>query len=302
MTGARRIHFLVRPPNCMMPDMKTIRRFTAAVPWLFPALLAAILILPGGCAVKRKRLIVSLDRPLPPPTATGPAAARPAPQPFQPPTEIQVLRLTLPLGTFSANQKVWSMLEHNVASGKTTAWLSANGLRAGTATFSVWKKIVKLINKPGSTNQRIYCQVNGVRSVALVVRPNVRREILVYHTLPGGLVVRTYRNCDDVILLAAHENRKIPATIVQIEPAVNLGTVTFRRGPLALGIVRGVRPLQRVFTRLRISVAIPPRRFLVIAPSDPRGRPLSVGSAFLSRPQHVPPRETVLVFVPMNVR
>lgn len=286
----------------MMPVMKTIRRFTAVVPWLFPAFLAAILILPGGCAVKRRRLIVSLDRPLPPAAATGPASARPAPRPFQSPTEIQVLRLTMPLGTFSANQRVWSLLAHNVAPGKTTALLSANGFRAGTGTFPVWKKIVKLINKPGSTNQRIYCQVNGVRSVALVVRPNVRREILVYHTLPGGLVVRTYRNCDDVILLAAHVNQQIPATIVQIEPAVNLGTVTFRRGPLALGIVQGARPRQRVFTRLRISVAIPPRRFLVIAPANPRGRPLSVGSVFLSRPQRVPSRETVLVFVPMNVR
>lgn len=266
-----------------------------------------------GCSVTKKRIVPLLPVTPGPASATRPAlssnpaaASQPAPghsslEPlYNSVAEVQILRLHLPLGRFTGNKKIWRILSPIVASRRTLHLLAANGIRSGTASFTQWRHIAPWLNKPGTTSQRIYCQLSGTHPVTVTVRSNVQRELLAYRDAKSALTVRTFRNCDNDILLAAHLLEHSPDTVIQLEPAVRLGTVTFTRGPHALGLIQGTRPVEHLFPQLQMTVQIAPQHFVVLAAADATGRPASIGSAFFSETRRVPPRETVLLFIPMN--
>ncbi len=273
------------------------------------AAVLVILLVSAGCTVTRKRVVPVM-----------PAGRAPASEPagkalpltnsrekksgpatlYNAAAEVQILRLRMPLGRFTANKKIWRILSPVNARNRTVNLLKANGFRCGTASFKQWRKIAPWLNKPGTTSQRIYCQIAGTRPVSITVRADVRRELLAYVDSHNSLTLRTYRNCDNNMLLAAHLLSGSPDTVIQLEPAVLLGTVTFTRGPHTLGLIQGSRPVEHPFPRMQMTVRIAPQHFVVIAAADARGAPASVGSAFLSETRRVPPRETVLLFIPMN--
>ena len=277
--------------------MRLTRRFRSAALAAAGVLGTTSLLLLASCTVKRGPFLVSLNRAPPTPHVSAPAARA---SPFPPALQVQVLVLHLPLGACSNNPGVWKLLRPVANADATTALLAANGFRAGLAPFTAWKTIAQLLNRPGATHQRIYCQLSAIHPVTLTARANVRREIVAWRGLDGGLTVRTYQDCDNVFLLAAHVRPDSSETIVQLEPAVDLGTVAFQRGPAALGVVAGVQPLQHVFSTMRIDAAIPPHYFLLLAPAAARRSALSLAARFLTQTRRVPQRETVLVFVPVG--
>ncbi len=303
-----------RPPATVSSD--PLSAWSSAIPrltvWLVGPLLLLCLVL-TGCSVTKKRVVPRL------PVAPTPAPTTPAKTPsssvstghtvpghssleplYNSVAEVQILRLRLPLGRFTGNKTIWRIFSPIAASRRTLHLLAANGIRSGTASFKQWRRIAPWLNKPGTTSQRIYCQLSGINPVTVTVRSNVQRELLAYLNAKNALTVRTFRNCDNDILLAAHLLEHSPDTVMQLEPAVRLGVVTFTRGPHALGLIQGTRPVEHLFPQLQMTVQIAPQHFVVLAAADATGRPASIGSAFLSETRRVPPRETVLLFIPMN--
>ena len=286
---------------------------------MIPLLIILIAASLTGCAVTRRRIVplqaaapvagqLSSNKSIAPtqtkPDTVGtkkPVAGKPLPATlYNSVAEIQILKLRMPLGLFTGNKKIWRILAPVDASNRTTALLKANGFRCGTASFKQWRKIAPWINKPGTTSQRIYCQIAGTRPVALTVHSNIQRELLAYVDSHNTLTLRTYRGCDNEILMAAHLLTTSPDTVLQLEPAVKLGTVTFARGPHTLGLMQGTRPVEHLFARMQLTLRIAPHHFVVLAAADAVGKPASIGSAFLSETRRIPPRETVLLFIPMN--
>ncbi len=211
-----------------------------------------------------------------------------------------VYQMVLPAGTFTNQPKVWSYLKPDKAGAKSSKLLRLNGLRAGIAKTNVWPNIRKLIDVPGASTKPEFCQINGVAAITILTHAAIRRELVVYHSADGTPHVRSYRGCDNVMLLAMHYQKSTGNTIVQIEPAVDSGAVHFARPGGAVGIVGGVQPVRHVFSNLQISTPIPPGHFLVIAPVKPRNAPFSIGVEFLCATDKVPPKESVLVVVPVQ--
>lgn len=136
---------------------------------------------------------------------------------------IQVIEVSLPIGKFSQNPKVWKLLTKAPVGPRTAHLLAANGFKTAEGTFKAWTSIRKLINGPGVTSQAVYCQIANIAPAVLTVHSDVHSQMLTYHTAAEPLVVRTYRNCDDQFLAAANSNPKYGITIISLEPAVRLG-------------------------------------------------------------------------------
>lgn len=233
---------------------------------------------------------------------SSPVSYRPFPKGYTPPTTVAVFQIRLPIGIFSDNKKVWKLLHNGTNSPATIALLRANGMRAGQAAIPVWHKIYKLINVSGGTTSTTLCQTTGLSKVQIAVRRNIRRELLLYHDATGRAILRSYRDCDNVFILAMHINPNTRSTVVQLEPAVNLGTVSFHRGRHSLGLVGGSHPQLHAFARLQVIADIPPGDFLVVSPIHTLRQPFSIGPEFLSQSARIPPRETILVMVPVRER
>ncbi len=222
------------------------------------------------------------------------------PKGYRPPAVVAIYQIRLPIGTFSNNKKIWKILHPAVGSRGAIALLHANGIRAGQAKIPAWHKIYKLIhNASGATTSTTYCQTSGLAKLLVTVRKDIRRELIFYHQLNGRAVLRSYHDCDNIFVLAMHINTKTKSTVVELQPAVNVGTVSFRRGPHAMGLTAGTHPDLHAFANLQIKADIPPGRFLVLCPWHARQHPFSMGSQFLSDTTHIPPRQTVLIMVPL---
>lgn len=213
---------------------------------------------------------------------------------------VVVYKLTLPVGTFSANRKVWRQLNEDVVGARTTVLLAENGLRAGEAPRVRWPAIARLINVQGSLNQPIICKSDGRSALTLLTRKNVESEIIAYVDHQQHQVCRTYVDCDDGLMMAMRLVHGGRATQVALEPVVHLGTVSFKRNGMHLGLTGEVRPLIKPFAGLQMAATVKRQHFLVLCPAAPKRDKFSIGSQFLSHTQTLPATETVLVFVPVQ--
>jgi hypothetical protein len=247
----------------------------------------------GGPSTPTYRFVVSDGAIVPASQSTAPALPPPVLPVF-----IQIVKVELPLGTFSQNPGVWEILQP-AAGHPNAALLAENGLQTGSAEVSAWKALIKLINKPGVSFENIFCRIAAVQPANLTVRPNVSEELISYRTPQSPLVMRTYNNCDDLFFIAAQANTDSGEALLEIQPAVNLGTVTFNRSSNEMGIVQSSEPDIETLGNLRFSATIEPGQFFVMAPDTAGHNPNTIGSVFLSRIDREPQMETVLIFIPL---
>lgn len=260
------------------------------------AILCGLLL--SACSVKKGPIQIGMTRPLAP--SAQPRAVRTR-RPYLPPTVVEMISLNMPAGKFNHNQAIWKLLSPLDLPPEDLKILHANGLRVGGASFSQWKRLSKILNTiKGLISQRNYIQAADLRAVVVNTKVNVKHQLIAFRPLDGNLVLRTFHNCDDVFLLTADISKMENRTVLQIVPAVNLGTVTFNRGPYALGVIRGSEPERHLFRHLIFTVPLPPKHFMVVAPAHIHSQPNAVGPTFLTDSRHVPARESVLVFAPID--
>lgn len=261
--------------------------------------LGLLLLLPAACTVVHRGPIqVGMSQPLQP-------SAQPkiihTPHAYTPPTVVEMISLNMPQGAFNHNPAIWKLLSPLTISHTDRRMLGSNGLRTGAASFSRWKALSKILNSiKGLISQRSYIQTAALQAVIVNAKMNVHRELIAFRPLDDRLILRTFNDCDNIFLLTAQIDRRRNDTVLQIVPAVNLGTVTFHRGPYTLGIVQATEPRRHIFRHLIFNIPLPPHHFMVVAPTGIKSHPNLIGPTFLSDGRQVPARETVLVFAPLD--
>ncbi len=150
--------------------------------------------------------------------------------PLRPVAKVHLLKLTMPIGTFSLNQKVWRQLDEDSLDSKTSVLLAQNGLRAGVGPQSRWPAIAKLIDLPGATTQEYFCQTDGRTSINIVTRANIPEQTVFYVDKDLQLQGRTFDRCDNAVRLSMNKVKDSSDLVVQVEPVVQLGTIEVLRG------------------------------------------------------------------------
>jgi hypothetical protein len=223
------------------------------------------------------------------------------------PTRMIVYKITLPVGTFSTNDKVWAQLNEDGLDSKTNVLLAQNGLRAATGPIARWETLGKIIDVPGATTDQMVCQTDGHSTLNVVTRSNISDQIVVSIDRDLQQQGRTFEHCDNGFRLTMRkvralkkDDKALPQLMVELEPVVTQGSAALmQRSPsLTLNSGGGAFTSEEEFSDLQMGATLAADQFLVVSPQDPKESRFSVGSLWLSNPDHVPATETVLVFIP----
>ncbi len=211
---------------------------------------------------------------------------------------ITVLKITVPVGTLSGNDKAWQQVSEDVLDTKTSVMLAQNGLRAGSAPQNRWAGLSKLLDVPGARTEQFACQTDGRSSLNVVTRPNVAEQLVVSIDHDLRQTVRTLEKCDNAFRLSMRLLKGKSELFIQLEPVATLGTISVQREEHEMGVTRTGFIMEESFSDLRLGAVLPQDHFLVISAADPKTNKYSVGSLWLAETQRLPATETVLVFVP----
>ncbi len=214
---------------------------------------------------------------------------------------VQLVQLSLPVGTFSGNEKVWRQLDQDALDSDTSIMLAENGIRAAVAPVQRWPSLQKLINVPGAATQIFTLQTDGRSSVEIVTHPNIAEQTISSIDRDREMHVRTFERCDNSMRLSLVQRRDSSQLTIQLEPVVQLGTISVVRRPEDIGIVSNTLRHEETFSNLRLAASLGTHEFLVLAPAPAnKENKFSVGSRFLTNTDKIPPMETILVFLPLN--
>jgi hypothetical protein len=242
--------------------------------------------------------------------AAGSAATDPAadlgPAPGNVPTDVidredrptvRVMMVTLPVGTVSGNEKVWRLLNEDALDADTSVLLAQNGLRAAVAPLARWPSVAALIDGPAATSRWLYCQTDGRTPLLIRTHESIQSQTLFIVDKDTHLEGRTYNDCDNGLRLSMSKQRGTGDILVQLEPVVQMGTVSYGRLVQGLSPSSVTEPREDTLVGLRIAAQLKPGTFLLVAPADPK-QPYLVGTRFLANTDKVPATETLLVFIP----
>ena len=214
---------------------------------------------------------------------------------------VTVFRITVPVGAFSGNERIWSQLNEDAMDSKTSVLMAQNGLRAATGLVARWPGIAAILDGPGATTDQTIMQTDGRSSINVVTRQNVTDQIVVSIDRDLQEQGRTFERCDNGFRLSMRGVKNKPELTVQLEPVVTLGTVQVMRTGAEMGMRGGAFTSEESFEDLRMAATLRVDQFLVLSCMDPKSSPFSVGTLWLSDRDKVPATETVLVFVPAAV-
>ena len=223
------------------------------------------------------------------------------------PARMVVYKITLPVGTFSTNEKIWTQLNEDAIDSKTNVLLRRNGLRAATGPITSWETLSKMIDVPGAVTDQMVCQTDGHSTLNVVTRSNVSDQIVVSIDRDLQQQGRTFERCDNGFRLTMRQVQSLKKTgkgqdgmaelMVELEPIVTEGAAAMMRVPGEMG-ANGSFSSEEGFSDLQIGATLGADQFLVVSPQDPKESRFSVGSLWLSNLDKVPATETVMVFVP----
>lgn len=203
---------------------------------------------------------------------------------------VRLLRVSLPAGTVSSNEKIWRQLDEDALDSRTSVMLAQNGLRAGVAPINRWPGLSKMLDVTGAGSQDYICQTDGRSAVNVVVRDKIDFQIIVSVDRDSAQQGRTFERCENAFRLSMSMLKTSKDLMVQLEPIVQFG-----------GSLNGQSTGNEItFLDIRLWTTIKQDQFLMVAPADPKSNKFSIGTRFLSDSDKVPPTETVLVFVPIT--
>ncbi len=213
---------------------------------------------------------------------------------------VTLIKLSLPVGTFSGNEKVWRQLDEDALDSQTSILLAENGIRAAVAPQERWAALRKMIDVPGAANEQFTLETDGRSSVDIVTHPNITEQTVSSIDRDREMHVRSFDRCDNSIRLSLSRRRGVSTLTILLEPVVQMGMISVMRGPEQLGVVGSSSRQEETFANLRLSAGVEANEFLVLAPSNPKENNFSVGSRFLTDNDKVPPLETILIFLPVR--
>ena len=110
---------------------------------------------------------------------------------------VTVYSISVPVGAFSSNEKIWSQLNEDALDSRTSVLMAQNGLRAATGTVAKWPGIAAMLDIPGAATQQTLMQTDGRSSINVVTRQSVTDQIVVSIDRDLQEQGRTFERCDN---------------------------------------------------------------------------------------------------------
>lgn len=224
--------------------------------------------------------LLSLFQPKPPATQTAPAEEVIITSPAITPREdrvlivqiqLDILRIRVPKGVFSASGKVWNHLDENAIPASTSSLLRRNGMRVGLGGPTSWSPIRAMLEREkkietSSTGLRL---ADGLPLTIDVDNHRMRDQTLFLYRADGtmpGVTCPMSTNLIRIEYNLAIDRRD--AVQLDIMPEIRQRQVI---GELTVNDGRIERPVQeptRVLRELAFSIVVPPEHFVALGPSD----------------------------------
>ncbi len=275
-----------------MPIGSPAKSSTRVAQWAFLALLGASL---PGCQIwnawldaLKWRMDDKTTKQAATPTLPGPSYTTPANGLIP---RVTVYRISLPIGSFSTNEKIWAQLNEDAIDSKTAVLMAQNGLRAATGAISRWPTISGLLDVPGATTDPFLCQTDGRSSINVVTRPGLTDEMVVSIDRDLQQQMRSFDRCDNGFRLSMRADKKgpnQPELLIQLDPIVTLGTVEVTRTGNDMGITRSGFTSEESFADLHMAALLTAEQFLVVCAMDPNTSPFSVRNALAEQQRQSP--------------
>jgi len=254
----------------------------------------------------------------PPDEPPAPAAAPPAPREIELPVErviqesadprgppaialprvsLIIQQVSVPAGSVSEGEPFWKRIDENVVHPAVQDLLDRNGLRVGCVSVDELPRLERFLAQSVAASRPLTIATSTAAEVPLTLKRAVREQTI-YYDLRREFVVRSYQDCDIMLLLEFRPSPRRPGEVyISICPVVrSLRTHVLPVSDIETMQVPLITPEKRF--ELGLSLDIPRDSVLVIAPSPAARSSMSLGSALFVEDGKTTRQETVLIITP----
>ena len=230
----------------------------------------------------------------------APGAPMDAPQAQQYVFQVDVYQLTVPRGTFSANEAFWKRMDEQCVDAATYDVLFKNGIRVGQADVAELDFFKRFMDDK-LTMHKMSIAGAEAKNIELEMKKDLPQQTIFYFDARNDRVGRDYDRSTNVINLSFQPTPRKPGCLrLSLCPMVR----THRRH-FEFSHLHEEREIQYIAPEmlydLNLRTDIPAGRFFIVMPSAEAQVGVSVGSAFLTRDGFTDPMEQILLVIPNPV-
>jgi hypothetical protein len=216
--------------------------------------------------------------------------------------QLEVYRLSLPMGSISRNEAFWKRIDEHAVDVATYDLLYRNGVRIGRAPYSEWGHFRKMIeNTPGTASHMSTAGVNA-KNIEMEMRRAVAAQDIFYFDSRNESVGRTHFHSANIISISFQPAPRKPGEVrLALCPVVRS-----LRKRLEFTRLNEEQEIQYVANErlydLNIETDLPLEHFLVIAPSEEATWKTSIGQRFFVLDDAAEQMEQVLLVLAQPYR
>ena len=215
--------------------------------------------------------------------------------------KLDVVLLTVPLGTVSRNEEVWKRVNEQAVDVATYDLLIKNGVRVGEAPLAEYDRFKQLMSEHPVKSQLANLVTPDAKDVDLEIRKEVDSQTIWYFNGTSELIGRTFDRCENFLTLSYQPApRKRGYVRVVICPVVQemRKRIEFAAGMNEIEV--GFKQPVRLYD-VNLRADVPVDSFLIVAPSAEATWPGSIGNRFFVQDGPAEQMESVLLLVPRHV-
>ncbi|HVT89530.1 MAG TPA: hypothetical protein VHD56_11805 [Tepidisphaeraceae bacterium] len=214
---------------------------------------------------------------------------------------VDIFLLSLPKGSYSANEDFWKRIDENCVDPATSDLLYKNGMRIGVARNTEIEHFAKFITDL-VPKQKFSLTAPEIKEMEFDLKTGLPSQTLFHFDRTNTVIGRSFDGCDNLLR-------------VSFEPAMR------KPGQLRMTICPAVRALRKkleyternnemefqtvtpeAIYDLNCRADIPPDSFLIITPSPDAARPTSIGHAFFMKQAAAEELEQIVLVIPKPIK
>jgi hypothetical protein len=209
--------------------------------------------------------------------------------------QVEVYRILVPFGTFTANETFWKRMDEQCVDAYKNDLLNRNGIRVGEAPLSELNFFRKFMEgKP--VISKMTTTATEVPLVELEMRTDLPEQTISFYN--PDLRMRDYDASSNVLNLSFQPTPREPGSMrLTLAPMVRSHRKHFQ-----FTMLNNESELQYIspetFYDLNLRVDIPKDRFFIVMPSADARFDTSVGRAFLTKDGPMDRQEQILLIIP----
>jgi hypothetical protein len=216
--------------------------------------------------------------------------------------ELDVYQLTVPFGTVSRDEEFWKRVDETQLDMPTYDLLLKNGFRVGIGATDDWFYFRTIIDRYHATGKPYNSSATDGGYLDVPLHENVEYQDIFYFNDHNDLTGRTFIKCKELMSVAFFAaKRQSGETIIKVCPVIQGLTKRWEVTPMGNELEVDNSNPEKLYD-LRLEALVPPKHFLLIAPSRESRFPDLIGSAFLDGNGQANRTETVLILVPQEVK